>query len=78
MLAANELGRIRRDFQFSLSQARDTKKKKEEEDLPCFGGRKSHQPYEIKGGVAIGHFPSWTWVSRQVRNITKLRADLGC
>jgi hypothetical protein len=33
MLAANELGRIRRDFQFSLSQARDTKKKKKKKKI---------------------------------------------
>jgi hypothetical protein len=36
---------------------------------------------EILGGVAIGCcfiFPDWAWGSRQIRNASKLRADLGC
>jgi hypothetical protein len=40
---------------------------------PCFGGRKGDQLCEISGGAAIGHFPR-----QEVRNIPKLRADLGC
>ena len=32
---------------------------------------------EILGGVAIGYFLSWAWGSRrEIRNATKLRADL--
>jgi hypothetical protein len=27
--------------------------------LPCFGGRKCNQPWEISGRVAIGHFSRW-------------------
>ena len=43
------------------------------------GGKESHQPCEILSGVAIGHFPDWAWGSRwEIRNATKLRADLGC
>jgi hypothetical protein len=45
----------------------------------CFEGRESHQSCEISGRVAIGCIPDWAWGSRQeVRNATKLRADLGC
>jgi hypothetical protein len=61
----------------SRRQAKRFRKKKE--DSLCFRGRESHQPCEISGGVVIGCFPNWAWGSRwEIRNTTKLRADLGC
>ena len=68
-------GRKMQGFQISTDRLGDTRGK---ENSPCFRGRESHQSWEISGGVAIGCFPSWAWGSRQdIRNITKLRADLG-
>jgi hypothetical protein len=75
MLAANELGRIGRTSSFPAGRLTDAG---EEKSLTMLGREKEHQPSEISGGVAIGCFPSWAWGSRQdIRNITKLRADLG-
>jgi len=59
----------------SHKQVRRHRRKKNK--LPCFRGRESHEPCEISGGVATGHFPSWAWGSRwEIRDTTKLRADL--
>ena len=45
---------------------------------PCFRGRENYQPCEVSGGVDIGCFPHWACGSRrEIRNTTKLRADLG-
>jgi hypothetical protein len=61
----------RQDFQVPGGRLR--KAGKEGRILPCAGGRKDDQPCEILGGANIGCFSKW-----EVRNITKLRADLGC
>lgn len=53
--------------------------KRETKDPPCFRGGESSQPCKISWEVAIGRFSDLAWSSRQeIRNTTKLRADLGC
>ena len=52
----------RRDFQIPAGRLADTGGGKG--DSPSLGGRESHQPCEILGGVAIGHFSDWAWGNR--------------
>lgn len=55
----------------SCRQAKRSRRRKR--NSSGFGGRESHQPCEISGGVAIGQFPRQDLIST-----TKLQANLGC
>ena len=62
------------DFEVPVDRLADAEGEK---ISPCFRGSESHQPSEISGRVAIGHFPTGI-ASRRLEMQLKQRADLGC